>query len=211
MLCLCCVLCLASRGRPQMETSSASSLPFICHWPFLYCSYLGDKCWENIRVMSGIRQGGRTFGPSPDLALSPLSSEDHTVELANSTLGLCGHACASELLLSVEKIWDADWCVMTATSALAGGTPLPPACPGWFVCWCLSPTVIDIPLSLLSSNNLRWPVFSGASADLLCHRMCWRFSGSMNLHEGDGGQPGHEMGSFNFAVGSNGLILTSWN
>lgn len=204
--------CLVSRGRPDMETSSASSLSFICDWPFLYCSYLGDKCRESSWVMSDIHQGGRS---GLHLTLRCPFSPQRLTQWSSQTAHwayVCMRAHV-ELLLGVEKIWDVDWCVMTATSALAGGTPLPPACPGWFVCWCLSPTVIDIPLSLPSSNNLRWPVFTGASADLLCHRMCWRFSGSMNLHEGeeDGeGHPGHKTASFNSAVGSNGVILSSW-
>lgn len=36
---------------------------------------------------------------------------------------------------------------------------------------CLS-RLADIPPSLLASNDLGWPGFAGASADLLCHQMC---------------------------------------
>lgn len=48
---------------------------------------------------------GPTFGPSPDLALSPLSSEDHTAELANGApcLRVDGWRVHVELLLSVAK------------------------------------------------------------------------------------------------------------
>lgn len=58
--------------------------------------------------------------------------------------------------------------------------------------FCLSASMsdchcIDIPPQP-PSNNLRRPVFAGASADLLCRRLCWRFSGSMRVHGWDGGK-----------------------
>lgn len=152
------------------------SLLFIFRWQMLgeHPGYEGH--------LSG-REGGH-WGLRLTLRC-PLFPQDHTVELANSTPGLRGHACARGA--SARRGANLGRRLMCYDSNLCSGrrnTSVSSA----------GPSVIDIPLSLLSSNNLRWPVFTGASADLLCHRMCWRFSGSMNLHGGDGeGQPGHEM------------------
>lgn len=77
-------------------------------------------------------------------------------------------------------------------------TPLPPACPGCLVFLHLSHADIDIPPQPLS-NNLRWPVSTEARADLLCHKMCWRVSGSMSAHSWDGEKEDNQdkLGSFN--------------
>lgn len=103
-----------------------------------------------------------------------------------------------------------DGCVMTVTFSLDVRTPLPPACQDCFVCLHPSHTVVDIPPQP-PSNNLRWPVFTEASADLLCHRGCWRFSGSMSLHSWDGEKEDSQdqLGSFNSLEKTKNTFLTS--
>lgn len=159
---------------------------------------LADMKWSNVHHCRHLGQYIASHMSSlyPEDATCCTTSSDCTVSLDNALKvalrpkQLCAlvHVSAYGVFLDVVKgrLKD-DWCVMTVTFSVSHIQKE-------HLCLLhvrvvlssyIQITVIDIPPHP-PPNNLRWPVSSEARADVLCHWMCWRVSGSMSSYSWDG-------------------------